>query len=294
MASIAESLQKAGYLRPIAQGFKDYVDKRNAKRDQQYFNELLSTGASAIRNNADMYSKETADRLAKFTPPAPTALSQLRELQMQGGTPPPVPQPPQADPTQLRQQNKQSIANTLLQAYGTGKYKPEQINAMAMLLKSQADASEPVQPATENDAKQKALDETIRHNKAIESSNTNQERMTETERHNKAMESITADKNNTTKTDKLRQGQERYDAIMDSWSKEDNAYVIQNPTTGKAMYFPDDRSVRAYAMGTVQKEKLDKGVNFWKHKSDKSGGTTKSAQRKDKIPKSEKDPLGIL
>ena len=88
MGSLRKSLEKAGYLNPIALGFQEFLKKRREGADQDQFNQIMSEAINKIRQS---YSQQPEDDMS-WVPGGKTRLADLQPK------PPQRPELPPGDP----------------------------------------------------------------------------------------------------------------------------------------------------------------------------------------------------
>lgn len=84
---LRKSLEKAGYLNPLAQGFQTFLQKRREEADQEEFNKIMSEAITGIRKS---YSEQPEENIS-WIPGGSSRLSDLKP-------PPPRPEIPGEDP----------------------------------------------------------------------------------------------------------------------------------------------------------------------------------------------------
>jgi len=169
MGYLSDSLKQAGYLQPLAQGFGEFADALQSRKEQNTFNQLMSSAVSGIQNNLQQDSAVHNT----FTPGNQSALSQLmpknfvqapqntqsqpeqnimKSLQPSVSTPPNDIAPAQYSqmtPLQQKQKNMRIIANTLMQSTQFKNLPQEMKDKAIQSLQLMAQGSEAPIPTTE-------------------------------------------------------------------------------------------------------------------------------------------------
>lgn len=169
MAYLAQTLKDAGYLQPLAQGFGEFADALQSRKEQNTFNQLMSSAVSGIQNNLQQDSAAHNT----FTPGNQSALSQLMPKNfvqapqntqsqpeqniMKGlqGTPQTSPndivpaQYSQMNPLQQKQKNMRIIANAVMQSTQYKNLPQEMKDKAIQSLQLMAQGSEAPIPTTE-------------------------------------------------------------------------------------------------------------------------------------------------